>query len=69
MQEINVRFCDRFGNAVTLSPVKIKIVIPDNAVDKIQTLHYRDKVIEMRESLKKITGVKNVTKITAERFC
>ena len=68
-QEINVRFCERFGNAIALSPVKIKTAVLDKAIDQIQTLHYRDKAIEIRESLEKITGVKNAAKIIAERFC
>ncbi|MGJ0915380.1 glycosyltransferase [Enterococcus avium] len=67
-QEVNVAYCENFGNALALPPSKLTIEALSRSIKKLQSPDYRKKAEEMQRLMKRVDGAKAVAKQIEERY-
>ncbi|HCM84528.1 MULTISPECIES: glycosyltransferase [Enterococcus] len=67
-QEVNVAYCEKFGNALALSPSKVSAQTLDKGIEILQTPEMYEKAEEMRELMRKTNGTKNAAEIIERQY-
>lgn len=67
-QEVNVAYCENFGNALALPPNKLTTEALSSSIKKLQSPDYRKKAEEMQRLMKRVAGAKAAAKQIEERY-
>ncbi|MDH6365246.1 UDP:flavonoid glycosyltransferase YjiC (YdhE family) [Enterococcus sp. PF1-24] len=67
-QEINVRFCETFGNAVSLAPNKVNDTSLTEAIEKISEATVKEKATELEVEMASLNGAKKAAKIIVATY-
>ncbi|MGM0165559.1 hypothetical protein IGI39_000501 [Enterococcus sp. AZ135] len=67
-QEVNVAYCEKFGNAIALSPRKVSDQRLVEGIEKLQTPAFREKAEEMRALMKEINGAEQAAEIIRREY-
>ncbi|MFR3684703.1 MAG: glycosyltransferase [Enterococcus sp.] len=67
-QEVNVAYCENFGNALTLPPNKLTTETLSRSIKKLQSPDYRKKAEEMQRLMKRVDGAKAAAKQIEEQY-
>lgn len=62
-QEVNVAYCQAFGNAITLPPNKLTTESLSRNIKKLQSADFRKKAKEMQRLMEEVNGAKAAAKI------
>lgn len=67
-QEVNVAYCEKFGNAISLTPNKVSSQSLNRSVEKLQSPEIYEKALEMQRSMKRINGAHTAAKKIEEQY-
>lgn len=67
-QEVNVAYCEKFGNAIALTPNKVSARNLERSIEKLQSRQIREKALEMQRSMKRIKGAQTAAKIIKQHY-
>lgn len=67
-QEVNVAYCEIFGNGIALTPNKVSAQTLERSIEKLQSRQIREKAMEMQRSMKRIKGAQNAAKIIKQHY-